>query len=287
MSDNVDMIRANYESMKAEGNWKEALEFLEKGVEENPNISDLYSNLGLTAWYLRDYERADEAFNMALSLNPQGQFPYIGKSFNMLSWKGVNTESQGFYKNAKKEHWYHYLEFWNIAGAGNYQEALKLVEDTINGWVTHNPVYVIPHSLCRAYIYQHLGKDKLAEQNFQITVQIMEKKVKKGPNDSRFHSTLGIAYAAIGKKQEALIEMDKAQQLRPLESNAMYGPATMFEAILIHLYNGDTEAALDQLELTISFPSPFSLRYLDWYLPLQPLKEHPRYAELKKKYEIN
>ncbi len=114
----------------------------------------------------------------------------------------------------------------------------------------------------------------------------MEKKVKKGPNDSRFHSTLGIAYAAIGKKREALIEMDKAQQLRPLESNAMYGPAPMFDAILIHLYNGDTDAALDQLELTISFPSPFSLRYLDWYLPLQPLKEHSRYAELKKKYGI-
>ncbi len=287
MPDNVDMIRAKSNSLKGEGRWKEMLDLLEKGVEKNPNVSILYSDLGQAAWFLRDYERSDEAYSMALSLNPQGQFPYVGKSFNMFSWKGVNTESQGFYMNAKDQHWYHYLEFWNIAGAGNYQEALQLVEDTINGWVTHNPVYAIPHSLFRAYLYQHMGKDKLAEQSFQRTVQIMEKKVKKVPNDSRFHSTLGIAYAAIGKKQEALNEMDKAHQLRPLEGDAVYGTSPMFDAILIHLFNDDTEAALDQLELMISFPSPYSLKYLDWYLPLQPLKEHPRYAELKKKYEIN
>lgn len=285
ISENADMIRAKFESMKIEGRWKEALEMLEKGVLKNPNLSDLHSDLGMTAWFLRDYERSDEAYDMALSLNPQGEFPYVGKSFNMFSWKGVNNDSQEYYKNAKSQHWYHYLEFWNIAGGGNYQEALQLVKDTIDGWVTYNPVYVIPHSLFRAYIYQHLGNFKAAEQNFQTTMHIMEQKVNEMPDDSRYHSTLGIAYAALGKKQEALTEMEKALQLRPIESNAVYGTSAMLEAILIHLFNGDTEAAMDRLELLISFPSPYSLKYLDWYLPLLPLKEHPRYAELKKKYE--
>lgn len=285
MPDNVDMIRAKYASMRTEGRWKAAIEMLGKGIEKNPNISDLYSKLGMLTWYLRDYERTDEAYNIALSLDPQGAFPYVAKSFNMLSWKGINKESQDFYRNATGQGWYKYLEFWNVAGGGNYQEALQLVEDTISGWLAYNPVYVIPHSLCRAYIYQHLGKNKLAEQNFQICMRIMEQKVKEAPNDSRYHSTLGIAYAALGKKQEALTEIEKAHQLRPLESNAMYGVVPIFDAILIHLFNGDTEAAMDQLEHAISIPSPYSLKYLDWYLPLQPLKEHPRYAELKKKYE--
>lgn len=286
MPDNVDMIRAKNESLKAEGRWIELLELLEKGVEKNPNVSVLFSDLGMAAWFLRDYARSDEAYSMALSLNPQGQFPYVGKSFNMFSWKGVNAESQGFYINAKDQHWYHYLEFWNFAGSGNYQEALQLVGDTINGWVSHTPVYAIPHSLFRAYLYQQLGKDKLAEQNFQLAAQIMERKVKEAPNDSRFHSTLGIAYAATGKKQEALDEMDKAHQLRPLDVDAVYGTSPMFDAILIHLFNGDSDEAMDQLELLISIPSPYSITYLDWYLPLQTLKEHPRYAELKKKYDL-
>lgn len=287
MPDNADIIRAKYESMKTEGKWKEALEMLEKGVEKNPNISDLYSNLAMVAWFLRDYERANEAFDMALSLDPQGEFPYAGKSFNMWCWKGVNEETQKFYKKTTNQHWYHYLEFWNIAGSGNYQEALELVKDTINGWIAYNPVYVIPHSIYRAYLYQQLGDSGAAEKNFQIAMQIMEQKVKEAPGDSRYHCTLGIAYAALGKKQEALIEMDKALNLRPIESNAMYGTSEMFGAILIYLFNGDTEAAMDQLEDLISFPSPYSLKYLDWYFPLKPLKEHPRYVELKNKYGIN
>ena len=284
ITDNADMIIAKFESMKIEGRWKEALEMLEKGVLENPNVSVLHTDLAMAAWFLRKFERADEANNMALSLNPQGSFPYAAKTFNMFSWKGVNNESQEFYKHVKGN-WYHYLEFWNIAGQGNYQEALHLVEDTITGWVAHNPVYAIPHSLFRAYIHQHLGNYKAAEQNFQLSMQIMEQKVKKAPDDSRYHSTLGIAYAALGKKQEALSEMEKAQQLLPLEKDAVYGGSPIFDAILIHLFNGDIEAAMNQLELNISYPSPYSLKYLDWYLPLKPLKEHPRYAELKKKYD--
>ena len=73
--------------------------------------------------------------------------------------------------------------------------------------------------------------------------------------------------------------------MRPIESNGMYGSSHMLDAIMVHLFLGDKEAAMDRLELLISFPSPYSLKYLDWYLPLKPLKEHPRYAELKKKYE--
>jgi len=284
MPDNVDMIRAKYESMKTEGQWKELQKILEKGVGKNPNVSDLFSDLGMVDWFLREYKSADEAFDMALSLNPQGTFPYVGKTYNMWSWKGITKETQQYYKKAKDQHWYHYMEFWNMAGSGRYQEALQLVNDTINGWIAYNPVYVIPHSLFRAYIYQHLGNFTAAEKNLQIAMQIMEQKVKEAPDDSRYHSTLGIAYAALGKKQAALTEMEKAKQLRPLESNGMYGTSEMFNAILIYWFIGDTDAAMDQLELLISIPSPYSLTYLDWYLPLQPLKEHPRYTELKKKY---
>ena len=285
MPDNVDMIRAKYESMTTEGRWKEAQRMLEAGVEKNPNVSDLYSNLGLVDWFLRDYKRSDEAFDMALSLNPQGEFPWVGKAFNMWAWKGVNHESQEFCSNAKNQHWYHYLEFWNVAGSGRYQEALQLVNDTINGWVAYNPVYVIPHSLFRAYLEKHLGDINSAEENFRLTQQIMEQKVMEAPDDSRYHSTLGIAYAAQGKEQEALTEMRKAKQLRPIESNGMYGTAALFDAILMYVFLDDTDAAMDELEQLIAIPSPYSLKYLDWYLPLQPLKEHPRYAEFKEKYD--
>jgi hypothetical protein len=97
-------------------------------------------------------------------------------------------------------------------------------------------------------------------------------------------STLAITFAALGKKQEAGSEINKALTLLPIEKDAMYGTAPLFESILVYLFNGDTEKAFDQLELLLSFPNPYTLKYLDWYLPLQTLKEYPRYAELKKKY---
>jgi hypothetical protein len=59
----------------------------------------------------------------------------------------------------------------------------------------------------------------------------------------------------------------------PIEKYAMYGTAPLFESILAYLFNGDTEKALDQLELLLSFSNPYTLKYLDWYLPFQALKQ--------------
>jgi hypothetical protein len=92
-------------------------------------------------------------------------------------------------------------------------------------------------------------------------------------------------YAALGKKQEAVTEINKALYLLPIEKDAMYGTAPLFESNLVYLFNGDTEKAFDQLEHLLSFSNPYTLKWLDWYLPLQVLKTHSRYSELKKMYD--
>ena len=79
--------------------------------------------------------------------------------------------------------------------------------------------------------------------------------VKKHPDDPRYHSSLGIAYAGIGQKDEAIREGKKAVELLPLSKDAAYGIPYAQDLAVIYTMTGEHNAALDQIEHLLSIPS--------------------------------
>jgi serine/threonine-protein kinase len=270
------------------GRWEEYIKLLDKAGELSPRDPSIPTDLAFGLWVMRRYREAIDACNRAIAMDPELNWPYLYKTFIIWSWKGPNQESQDALTNIEVEHeWYLWSWYYQEVGEGNYEAALQLMSDETVDWGVNHKLCAMPKTLFSALIYDYLKKDKLAHENYLTAVKLLEKKVREIPNDPRYHSALGIAYAGIGQKADAFKEGRRAVELLPMAVDAAYGIQYIIDLATIYTMVGEVDLAMDQLEYLLKVPSWISVTWFDWDIRFLPLKTHPRYQELTSKYGID
>jgi serine/threonine-protein kinase len=115
-------------------------------------------------------------------------------------------------------------------------------------------------------------------------LQFWRKNVAEVANDPRYHSALGIAYAGIGKKDEAISKGLKAVELLPVSTDAMYGLGVLQDLAIIYTMTGEKGLALKTLDQLLSIPSWFTPVWFNWEIRFAPLKSDPGFTRLMEKY---
>jgi len=185
-----------------------------------------------------------------------------------------------------EDDWYLFSWYWQEVGEGNYQAALQLLSDTSISGGVDNKMFARPKQLFSAFIYQHLDDNELAQRDYKTAAIFLEKKVREIPDDPRYHSALGLAYAGIGRREDAIKEVTKALELLPLSENAIYGLPAAIDKAIVYTMLGESDLALDQIDYLLSIPNYITIVWFDWDIRFAPLKTHPRYKELYKKYPV-
>jgi tetratricopeptide (TPR) repeat protein len=135
-----------------------------------------------------------------------------------------------------------------------------------------------------AFIHEYLNKKDLAYKSYKAAKILLEKMIIEHPDDPRYHSSLGIAYAGIGQKEEAIREGEKAVELLPMSKDAAYGIPYVHDLAVIYTMVGEYDLALDLIEHLLSVPSWLSVGWLEMDIRFVPLRTQPRYKELLAKY---
>jgi TolB-like protein/Flp pilus assembly protein TadD len=135
----------------------------------------------------------------------------------------------------------------------------------------------------RARVYQIAGRAPQLRAYADSARRILETKVQGRPEDAGFHASLGLAYARLGRKDEAIREGRRATVLLPPSKDAWAGPAYLVNLAEIHTLVGNADDAVEQLgrafqqgwgELTLTGNT---LRYDSRFAPL---RSHPRFQRL-------
>ena len=128
-----------------------------------------------------------------------------------------------------------------------------------------------------------MNKNDLAKAYYDSARIILETKIKEQPEDDRFHSSLGTAYAGLGRKEEAIREGKLGMALLPENKR---GLSRIENLALIYVMVGEYDSAIDQLEFLLSSSGWMTVHLLrldpDW----EPLRDNPRFQELLDKYAI-
>ncbi len=287
LPNNVEIIVGKAAIFEPLGRWEENINLLNKACELSPRDPSIPTDMALGLWFMRRYREAVDACNRAIEMDPEQTWPYLYKAFAIWSWKGPNQESRNVLTNIEVEHeWYLWSWYYQEVGEGNYESALQLMLDETVGWGVNHKVSVMPKELLSALTYDYLKKDKLANEHYKTSVKLLERKVKDIPNDPMLHSALGIAYAGIGQKADAIREGKRAMDLLPMAVNAVYGVTPVIDLATIYTMVGEPELAMDLLEYLLTVPSWISTTWIDWDIRFAPLKTHPRFQELISKFEI-
>jgi serine/threonine-protein kinase len=135
-----------------------------------------------------------------------------------------------------------------------------------------------------AQIHFFLKEPELARAGYEKAYIVLENELHQRPDDASLHSALGLAYAGLGMKEEAVHEGELGAELLPVSQDAVRGPWRKQELARIYTMAGEQDAALDQIEELLSMPSWLSVPLLENDPRWDPLREHPRYKEIIEKY---
>ena len=162
---------------------------------------------------------------------------------------------------------------------GNYQEALDRLS------LKSDDIDVIPKDLQYARIYRFMNKNDLAKAYCDSARIILEKKIQGNHEDDRFHSSLGIAYAGLGRKEEAIHEGKLGAEMLPVSKQAWKGLSRVEHLAYIYVIVGEYDKAIDKIEFLLSRPGFMTVHLLRLDPIWAPLREHPRFKRLLKKNE--
>jgi non-specific serine/threonine protein kinase len=110
-----------------------------------------------------------------------------------------------------------------LFAAGRYQEILDVAEAAIEGSGEDYNAYVPIVNACGA-----MGKPEAGRNMRQRRMAALENHLKQVPEDARARILLGDDYAALGRTDDALRELNLAVTLRANEASILYNAACLY-----------------------------------------------------------
>jgi tetratricopeptide (TPR) repeat protein len=175
----------------------------------------------------------------------------------------------------------------NLQGGGNnpnmkfpifYDRAISMAPDWLEAF--EYQLYFVPKDQLYAQIYGLMNQESLELAHYDSARAMLEFRIEEQAEDSQLHSALGIAYAGLGRKEEAIREGKLAVELLPISKEAHRGTYRATDLAQIYSMVGEADAAIDQIEHLLSIPSPLSVALLRLDPIWDPLRDHPRFQRL-------
>ena len=200
-------IAAVYRRM---GNLELAKSYFEQALDLDPRRSEVAEEVGETLDLLREYEKAEQYYNMSITLQPDWVFPYQFLSQMILRWDGNTKKAKEILENAARNNKSSISDSLVIQANvlidiydKNYDEALKEMS-LLKYDVIQNQAYFRPKYLYYATIYGLMNRPELEHAYYDSARIFLENKIIDSPEDNRLYSSLGIAYAGLGLDEKAI-----------------------------------------------------------------------------------
>ena len=138
----------------------------------------------------------------------------------------------------------------------------------------------IPKAQLYADIHGLLGNQELARTYYDSARTAVEALIQDEPDDSRYRSALGIAYAGLGRADDAVREGELAVQILPVSKEAWRGAVHVEDLARIYTMVGRYDQAIGRLEYLLSIPYNLSPPMLVIDPTWDSLRDHPRFRRL-------
>ena len=232
----------------------------------------------------RKYPEAEHYYQRS-ALSPDLPWPYANAGWLYLRWQGDIDKAreameQVSWKSGYQTHPYDlYKSVLLDVFEKKYQVALEnLSSAKLESFDTQ--FLFIPKELLFAQISGLMGNQKSEKAYYESARSILEAKIKEQPNDIRFHSSLGIAYAGLDLKDDAIREGELATNLLPVTKDAWRGAFRIDDLARIYVMVGEFDAAIQKLEFLLGIPSELTVPLLRLDPAWDPLRDHPRFKKL-------
>jgi tetratricopeptide (TPR) repeat protein len=151
----------------------------------------------------------------------------------------------------------------------------------------HSDGQPIPKSFFRGCVALARGDSATAKGNFDNALPLFEAAVRESPATGLRHANLGLLYAFVGRKADAIREGRRAVELEPESKDILNAPWMRGFLAMIYARVGEANSSIELLESLLTSPSQVdntncSISYNDLRHRWQwdPLRNDPRFQKL-------
>ena len=282
---NVDLLLGIGSVFRRQGKFDQAVVYFKQAAEIDPRSPAFCIETGFTYSRMRKYAEAERYFDRGIKIAPDLAVLYYLKADLYLQWKGNTAKARNLLNEVAQrkiaEEDQEFIYSWvtvNILN-GEYQNIFDLLEST-NIRVFQNQDYFIPKETLLAQLCGYLNQPRKERANYDASRIFLEGEIQKHPDDARIHSSLGIAYAGLRRKKDAVREGKRAVNILPITKEAVNGPSRVLDLARIYTMVGEQDAAIDLLEKLLSIPAQLSVPLLKIDPIWNPLRNNPRFQKL-------
>ena len=271
--------------LRRQGKMADAAVRIEEALRQDPRAPMILHNLGETYALLRNYAAAETWLARGSSLSPDAATFYWTRGRNLVAWKSATADAwQALNAADKAGLWSHpqiiHCRIWLHVVDRDYARALDLVRAGPVEEAFDWQFWFVPRALWIGEILNIQNQAERARPHYALAARMLEERVKAFPTDPRYQSSLSIAYAGLGRRQEAIQTAKSAVALIPTTKDAFRGAYAVESLARVHAMTGDRGKAVQLLTDLIATPSPMSAGFLRCDPRWDVLRGHPDFEQL-------
>jgi len=266
------------------GRWDEALERFHRILRLYPDDIRAAHFLGQTYHLAHRYREAAPYIDLTIALAPDEHSGYRHKARLYWAWTGDLAAARAALESIPASQSSHpeVVRAWvsQELYEGRYTTALRRLQGKNSRSASASHLAM----LLEARLFDLAGDSERARQAYETARIALEETLRGHPRDEvrypMLRGWLGIAYAGLGRRDNAIREGEAAAAVRPLALDGLLAPQRLQDLALIYTMVGERDAALDVIETLLSVPSWQSVSLLNIDPRWAPLRDHPRYRAL-------
>ena len=298
----ADVFNLRAEVEQQRGQWKQALHDREKAVELDPGDSFTAEDLVTLNLMLRRYETAERLIAHLTATMPQESTDFLWRQRAIIAIARGDTKSAMAALDANPlrnlgVYGLNHLIAHVFVMERNYAKAEEILQSVVEiAYARHLlpkprlpgdglwPRGVTLEKLGR--IARFRGETEKARGYFEAARRLFEETLAKNTEHNSWDESHAPAYiaeidAALGRKEDAIREGQRAVELWPVKRNAMLAPDVATYVAIAYMWSGERDAALQQLAEVAKLPVYPSFVPAPPGLSAGDLKLNPVWDELR------
>jgi len=244
---------------RREGKWDESIAHFERCLALDPRNAEVLSNAGWTYAMLRKFPAALKLYDRALDITPDdldivaakaGTYQAEGnlkEAATLLTGINVQSPVQPFI-----------TKMIQLRLERNHGEAVRLLQARQAQFQFASQIDQGTNQVILAFAQRLAGDTAASKATAEQARDMLKQLCRDQPDNSFFAQQLALANAALGEKETALVEAERATTLLPSATDPLSGPTREEVLALIQMMFGDSSHSISTLSRLLQTP------YISW-----------------------
>jgi serine/threonine protein kinase/Flp pilus assembly protein TadD len=267
---------------QVQGRWEQATAGLEKAASLDPRNPELLNVLAWQYFAVRRYQDAERIQDRLIELEPnQPLFPLwkaVQAFYQKADLQRVRTAIDALPAFTRDDISVTNLRVYCAMLERDFKTAHDIVEKSPNEEIMFLGA-IIPRRCADIWLEMVQGNHPTMEE-FSSTREQLYRKVEADPTNARLLSVLGCVDIALGAKQIAISEANRAVEMLPMSKNAVQVPNLVENLALVYAWANEPDLALETLYPLVKIPSGVHYGELTLDPGWNPLRKDPRFSKL-------